>query len=58
MTADAIIAAFAEDESGELCDEVLGRLSLGMSLEWDCTLPQALELGFGGPELAIAARGV
>jgi len=54
MTAIEILQAFASD--GELADEVLAYLNQGMHDEWDCTLPFALENGFGSSELAIAAR--
>ena len=39
-----------------LADLVLQYLNHGMTEEWDCTLPQGLENGFGGVELQLAAR--
>ena len=54
MTVTQILEAFARDRT--LCDKVLAYLNYGMQDEWDCTLPQGLELGFGGPELQIAAN--
>lgn len=40
----------------ELADQVLGLLSGGMFDEWDCSLTQGIELGFGGDEFKIAAK--
>ena len=48
------------DEIGKLSDEeaniFLISLNYGVFDEWDCTLNQFLELGFGSPELKIAAK--
>ncbi len=54
MTVTQILEAFARDRT--LCDRTLAYLNYGMQDEWDCTLPQGLELGFGGHELQIAAH--
>lgn len=48
------------DEIGKLSEEEASlfaiSLNYGIHDEWDCTLPQFFELGFGGPELCIAAK--
>lgn len=54
MTAGEVLVAMAKD--GQLADDVLRYLNHGMLDEWDCTLPQGLELGFGNDELATAAK--
>ena len=54
MTSKEVLEAMAE--SPTLADEVLKYLNYGMGDEWDCTLPQGLEIGFGGDELQIAAK--
>lgn len=55
MTAKEILSAFASD--GDLAEEVLVHLNMGMWDEWDCDLlTGALQFGFGPPELAIAAK--
>lgn len=54
MTAKEVLEAMAAD--GRLADEVLGLLDAAMWDEWDCGLAGLVEVGFGPPELAIAAR--
>lgn len=54
MKAVDVLKAMSESET--LADEVIGYLNHGMTDEWDCTLSQGLELGFGGTELRLAAR--
>lgn len=49
-----VLRLFEENE--DLTEHVLGFLSSGMFSEWDCSLTQGLEAGFGGQELQIAAR--
>jgi hypothetical protein len=53
-TAAEVLKAMAED--GQLAEDVLIYLEAGMRDEWDCNLHDAGELGFGPPELALAAR--
>lgn len=55
MNAIEILTAMSNDDM--LAEEVLGYLNHGMFDEWDCDLWKGCgELGFGGPELRIAAR--
>ena len=54
MTAKEVLAAMAAD--GRLAEQVLGLLDAAMWDEWDCGLVGIAEVGFGPPELAIAAR--
>lgn len=54
VTAQDILRAFTADDV--LVEDVLGYLNAGMFDEWDASLTQGLEIGFGGPELQIAAR--
>lgn len=49
-----ILRMFEGDEG--LTEQVLGFLSSGMFDEWDCSLSQGLENGFGGMELQLAAK--
>lgn len=55
MEATEVLKAFAEEP--KLADDVLLYLNHGMWDEWDCDLLTGItEVGFGGPELQIAAR--
>lgn len=51
---EQILKLFAEDD--ELADRVLTYLNIGMWDEWDCDLLGGMKMGFGGPELRIAAH--
>jgi hypothetical protein len=48
------------DEIGKLSEEDASlftvALDYGIHDEWDCGISQFFELGFGGPELTIAAK--
>lgn len=60
MTALEILEAFVNDEAGEyrgqLIEEVISYMNLGMHDEWDIGLLEGIKEGFGGEELQIAAR--
>lgn len=55
MTPAELLAGWAA-MTDEQSSAVLGALDLAMWDEWDCGLTDGLELGFGHPELRIAAR--
>lgn len=42
--------------SDEETDLLTVSLNYGIQDEWDCNISQFFELGFGGPELRIAAK--
>lgn len=54
LNAIGILDALAAD--GDLADEVMQYLNVGMLDEWDVGLAFGLQIGFGNDELAIAAR--
>lgn len=54
MTAQQVLEAMAKEVG--LADLVLQYLNHGMLDEWDCSLEQGLQNGFGGVELQLAAR--
>jgi hypothetical protein len=54
VTVKEVLQAMAED--GRLAEQVLGLLDAAMWDEWDAGIASIPEVGWGPPELAIAAR--